>query len=205
MFALKDDWNKGLVPEDFAKNLLNDYREYFKEDGQSVKNGRQDCYGAFLYFADRILPSINADVTKYQGGRRCEVTMSEVFSVSDEAFALLVMVENYYDVWVSKAEQKKTRNEVGGPPQESRIKGAKYTCSKKGNIHAGWNDEGIARFNDIAKMIGDLRNDKGRNDNIDNALMNHWKGMQRDAEESSSNKKPKKATARMPYMDKIQF
>ena len=200
----KDDWNKDLVPRNFAKNLFVDYRKYF-EDGGNLVNGREDpSYNAFLYFADRILPCINAEITKYQGERRCVVPMSKAFSVSDEAFALL-MVENYADMWINRAERKKNEHEGGGAHQErSEIKGAVYTCSRKGYIHAGWNDDGIRRFNEIAMMIEELRNDKVGNENLDNALMNHWKGMQRDKSKSSGSKQ-KRATATRPYLDKIQL
>ena len=111
MFACKGDWNKGLVPNDFFQNLFTHYWDYF-EDGQNIKNGRQACYDAFLYFADRILPSINAEVTKYHGEKKCLVRMSNVFSITDEAYALL-MVENYYERWVSLSKKNNSNDEGG--------------------------------------------------------------------------------------------
>ena len=49
-------------------------------------------------------------------------------------------------------------------------------------------------------MIEKLRNEnKVRNDDLDNALINHWKGVQRD----ESSKKQEKVTARTPYMDRM--
>ena len=199
MFACKGDWNKGLVPNDFFQNLFTHYRDYF-EDGQNIKNGRQACYDAFLYFADRILPSINAEVTKYHGEKKCLVRMSNVFSVTDEAYVLL-MVENYHERWVSLAQKKNSNDEGGEGVQESRIKRAKYTCSSQGNIHAGWEEKGILRFNEIAGMIKNQRKDKTRNDNLDDALITHWKGMKRD----TCRRKPEKVAATRAYRDETEI
>jgi len=127
--------------------------------------------------------------------KKCLVRMSNVFSVTDEAYALL-MVENYYERWVSLSE-KKNINEGGEGVQESRIKRAKYTCSSQGNIHAGWEEKGILRFNEIAGMIKNQRKDKTRNDNLDDALITHWKGMKRD----TCRRKPEKVAATRAYRD----
>lgn len=146
MFACKGDWNKELVPKDFVSNLFGHYRDYFDSE-QKMKNGRQTSYTAFVYFVDRILPSINAEVTKYNRDVRYEVSMSSVR--------------------------------------------ARYTDSTNGNIHAGWEQEGIKRFNVLARMIRDRRNDKVSNDNLDNTLRNVWRGMQKD---TGSRRKPEEAS-----------
>ena len=197
MFACKGDWNKELVPKDFVNNLLEHYRDYFDSD-QKMKNGRQTSYNAFIYFVDRILPSINAEVTKYNGDVRCEVSMSKVFTITDEAYALL-MVENYYERWVTLAKNKKRNDEGGGGSQESvnensrheQIVRARYTGSTNGNIHAGWEQKGIDRFNVLARMIRERRNDKVSNDNLDDTLRNVWRGMQKD---TGSRRKPEEAS-----------
>ena len=77
------------------------------------------------------------------------------------------------------------------------LKKAKYTCSNKGNIHAGWEEKGILRFNEIAGMIGNQRKDKDGNDNLDDALITHWKGMKKD----TCSRKPEKVTATRAYRE----
>ena len=50
------DLKKDCVPQNFSKLLLEKYREY---------GGSEDHKKAFQYFATRILPAVNAGITKY--------------------------------------------------------------------------------------------------------------------------------------------
>lgn len=185
------------------KNLFHQhYRDYLDEE-DNVKPDRKEFYKAFLYFADRILPSMNAEVTNFRGERRCDIKISKIFTVTDEAYALL-MVENYFERWVDIAKSKKS-NAEGEDSQESGIErsskrkvGAKYTKSANGNIHAGWEEEGIKRFNDIANIIQRQRNDNIRNDKLEDALRDHWKGMKKDTQ---SRRKPEEETGTIAFTD----
>lgn len=196
---LAADWNAGLVPEKFQKYLFKNYRDYFDNQG-NMKERREKSYEAFLYFVDRILPSVNADVTKYHGDTRCIIQLSSVFRVSDEAFALL-MVDNYIERWVEIAQDEKEnphrdKDEAQAKRKRQRAIRGKYTCSSNGNVHGGWEEEGIARYNEYFAMVKEMRKEKGAKQVLDNKLMNHWKGMQEDTTTVVSRNSEKKMPIR---------
>ena len=84
----KDDLHEGIVvPDDFSKNSFNRYWVYdLSKKGKARK-------GAFYYFVERILIVVNVRVTKFKK-QKSNVKISEMFSVSDEAF-VVTMIENY--------------------------------------------------------------------------------------------------------------
>lgn len=170
---------------------MDDYGKYFDQDGKMIE-GREENYRAFLYHVDRILPSVNADITKYQGDRRCEIPMSAAFRITDEAFALL-MVENYYERWVKLAEEfKKTGKKETSGAKRKRLREipGKYTSCSNGNVHGGWDDRGISRYNELCEVVKVYRMDKPAKDRLDGKLKNHWRGVQ-DENESDTAKKRK--------------
>ena len=73
--------------------LYTHYREY----GESVENKE-----AFHWFAYTILPCVSARVINF-AGRKLREQISDVMSVSDEAFALLTL-KNYEERWRLQAE-----------------------------------------------------------------------------------------------------
>jgi hypothetical protein len=73
------------VPINFANLILDQYRDF----GASIKDHQE----AFVYFTNRILPCVNASITKFER-LKYQKTMPECFSYTNEAFALL-MVVNY--------------------------------------------------------------------------------------------------------------
>ena len=71
--------------------------------------------------------------------------ISDIFSVSDEALALVVL-ENNAMVWKNKAYGTDT------------VVKAKYMkTAKDGSVRKDWSDEGKERFNDIFCQVKDLR------------------------------------------------
>ena len=87
-------------------------------------------FEAFKYFVDRILPSVNAEFTKFgckKTVRRKRNTIREVFLVSDEAYGLL-MIENYEGWWRKQYENPGKKKEWRTDKEYQ----AKYTSSNNG-------------------------------------------------------------------------
>ena len=98
-----------------------------------------------------------------KGGRAKTVTKS------DEAFALLIF-ENYIDKWTSWATEGIDAEEgdhtsgagvpevpLGGKKKQTRVRG-RYTSKKSGHCkYGGWSREGIARFNELYKLVHEDR------------------------------------------------
>jgi hypothetical protein len=132
------------VPVNFANLILDKYRGF----GTS-KEHRE----AFLYFTNRgVLPSVNASYTKFERSKYRK-TISECFSYTDEAFALL-MVANYEPRWTSQYEA--TLEYPGGSrkTREKKWKDARYTSSTEGSRRGqSWTKEGLLRFNSLCEMV----------------------------------------------------
>jgi len=75
---------------------------------------------------------------------RCYTPLSEAMTVSDEAFMLLVL-ENNYELWKDAAS--------------NRVGRGKYTENARNRKFCGWSDEGIKRFN---KLIEEVRVNRGQ-------------------------------------------
>ncbi|CAJ1943916.1 unnamed protein product, partial [Cylindrotheca closterium] len=157
------DWKEGVVPQNSEASLVTNYQDYVDDDGKARDN-RKDNYDSFLYFIDRILPSVNADVTKYYGDARCQFGLSNAFTVTDEAFGLL-MVENYVEQWKALAKEwpsSDTTEDQGLKCKRMCSLGGRYTGSEKGMVAGGWDNGGINRFNELAQMDLTFFSDAGK-------------------------------------------
>ena len=102
----------------------------------------------FYYFVTRILSSVNARNNDFNGNKRgTENLLSEIFSVEDEAFALL-MLYNELHVWESGLKKKKD----GSVKMEQ-----KRFCDAKSGRRIGWALEGKVLFYKLCAEIKDLR------------------------------------------------
>lgn len=77
--------------------------------------------------------------------------ISEFFTVTDEAFARLVL-ENNWERWLDMIQNNKSK--------VSEVK-AKYTTMKEKNLSARWSNEGIDRFNALCHAIVEERRTEG--------------------------------------------
>ena len=78
-----------------------------------------------------------------------------IVTVAEEAFAILVL-ENNYDKWSHIAAEKE-----GRPPQPRYMKKVDLRKSTK-NCAGDWTDEGLTRFNEIVTMVLRKREDNCR-------------------------------------------
>jgi len=74
---------------------------------------------------------------------RCYTALSRQMTISDEAFMLLLL-ENQYDMW-KEAET-------------TRVGRGKYTENAKNKKFCGWSNEGIRRFNELNTLVRVNRN-----------------------------------------------
>ena len=96
----------------------------------------------YFFFLDKILEC----VAGRRGWKKARTTqlVSQYCTVSDEAFALLTL-ENNWEKW----EKRQKR----GP--------GKYTSSTQGNkMFEGWSEEGLKRYNQIYQVVKQDRNKK---------------------------------------------
>jgi hypothetical protein len=140
---LTADLKKDRVPKDFSKLLLEKYREYGESEAHKE---------AFRYFATRILPAVNAGLTRYDK-RRCKEPLSSCFSYTDEAFGLLLVI-NYEDRWRSQHEAERLLPGGTSKERSQRWEDAKYTSATEGARRgSSWPREGLLKFNELSGMV----------------------------------------------------
>ena len=188
-----EDWEEGKVPDNFLDVLLDHYRDYLDANGNLIPE-REKNFNAFVYFIDRILPSVNFTLNEYGNVTKKLKRLSSCFTVSDETFAL-ANVENYYLRWSRKMEAKESKkladlrrrvgtahndtpsiSEMPAHEQPSEWFEAKWTGSKEGKNCSGWKKEGIARFNEHARHIEKLRAAVCTGEQLEEHVKNYWNG-----------------------------
>ena len=145
------------MPEDLGAVLTSpDYWKYLKADG-TIFPGLEDEYKAFKWFLKNALFCVNFELT---GVLAKEVGykdfISKVYTVSDEAFAILVIL-NYEQRWQNVVEfPTKERKKLS----TDKLYQCKWTNCRKGYAHMTWDKEGIDTYNDLVTNISSLREDK---------------------------------------------
>jgi hypothetical protein len=155
------DLKSERVPKDFSALLLERHRNC----GDSVRHKT-----AFQYFATRILPAVNASLTKYDR-RKYKENLSECFSYTDEAFGILLVV-NYETRWNSQHAAEMSL--PGGTSQERSDKweDAKYTSSSEGARRGvSWPREGLVKFNELSQMVKRQREVEGEESMVEAELL----------------------------------
>ena len=143
----------GLVddPNNEGEMMINPgYRNY------SIANNEEFCY-----FVRRILPAINPK--KLNFAKDCvHKKISEMFSVSDEAFALLVLY-NELHVWKEniKHGEQSIDSEENSTDQRKRKRKRKQFCDPMSGRKQGWDLMGWQLYNRLCKGVSKLRNDVG--------------------------------------------
>ena len=159
---MTDDLKKDQVPKDFSKLLLEKYRDYGESEAHKE---------AFRYFATRILPAVNAGVTRYDK-RRYKEPLSVCFSYTDEAFGLLLVV-NYEDRWRSQHEAEMLLPGGTSKERSQRWEDAKYTSATEGARRgSSWPREGLLKFNELSKMVKRQREEVETEEDVEENLMN---------------------------------
>lgn len=147
-----------IIPEEgLCEFLLDDtYRDYLDGEGQ-LREDRMEKYRAFVWFVQNIVYSVNSTETELKR-KEAEIDedvdfISKAFTISDEAFAVMLLL-NYEKRWSNQVKfPTKSREELNkNPLYETR-----FTSSTKGYCKCSWSDEGIALYNEWYGKIAKLR------------------------------------------------
>lgn len=154
------DLEDKVMSEELIPLLMNNtYRDYFDEDGEIIA-GREDNYKAFVWFVKNVLSAINFERNNERAKRVYEEEdtnfISGVYSVTDEAFGLL-MLKNYEKRW--RNQVKYPRYKLKDLTTEDKYM-AQFTSSLKGNAKLSWSGEGIRQYNEWMDKVEWLRGRK---------------------------------------------
>lgn len=146
---------------------------------------------AFFWFFDNFIDCVvgannwNVVKTKQLVSDAVDNNNSKVVSVSDEAFALL-LIDNYMEKWRKKASEEEetatemtsnqTTNHEGTRKAVAKMPG-KYTGKAKGQCKwGGWNVEGITQFNRLRRLVKEDRaadKDRGEPRKMERLLLSY--------------------------------
>ena len=104
-------------------------------------------------------------------GSRSEKRAGLIFSIQDEAFTLLIMMNNW-GVWERMVKGVKRNKGMSGDTlyTNKKVKINNTSLSLK-----GWSNEGMQEFNDIIRYLASVRNTDDAIE-VENEIMNEYKG-----------------------------
>ena len=104
----------------------------------------------FIYY-DFISYFVSAVIGRMDYRKKsCSMLLSNYATVSDEAFALLSL-ENNFETWMDMGHTGNTKNSTV-PCKYTN--GGKSECKNARSQHnKGWSDEGLCRFNDLFDLV----------------------------------------------------
>ena len=152
----KPDKPGPVLPPNLGEVLSGDtLRNYTCEDGELVGE-RVAAYENYKWFVNNILFCINFGLTERLSKQVKEVGyfdfISKVYSTSDEAFAIL-MVLNYEDRWRNQILHPADRKQQ----KEDPMYACKWTSSDTGFCKLTWKSEGIDKYNELLEKVDKLR------------------------------------------------
>jgi superfamily I DNA/RNA helicase len=153
------------------------------EEVLKMGQGETDAY---TVFCDNILSQVVGRNVWKRDSPKTDV--SELATVSDEAFAILLL-ENSYDLWSQMARQKEAEKAKKEFTEQAKI--AKYTLNGAGiKKNKGWRKEGLERFNQIVKDVLKDRETGGRE-----GFEEEYREGKKQMEEEKNGKKKKKKSS----------
>ena len=148
------------MPANFKKLLEDKFRDY----GESETH-RQ----AYVYFATRILPAVNTSFNKFDKSKY-KRKLSECFSCTDEAFALLLVI-NYEARWQSQHEALMKYPLESPRYRERRWKESKYTSGAQGRRGVDLR----RKYNRLCGMVKEQREREETGDTVERYLRNVYR------------------------------
>jgi hypothetical protein len=119
-----------------------------------------DANGSYKVFCDHILSSVVGKI-KWRK-HRAKTPLSNYATVSDEAFAILFLLQNSWDYWHQEAKKKGADEDndeqaAGGTIQKKEV--CFYTQNGPGTKRdGGWSNLGLEMYNTLAEMVYSNRN-----------------------------------------------
>lgn len=128
---------------------------------------RKELTPEFEYFVERMMTSIHAKRISFRSNRHKK--LSEIFTESDEAFALCLL-RNEFEGWKQKtaqidaAEEQDTDIDDGQEDSAStaqqgprRLYIQKPFSDRQSGVRTGWNEQGLRLYNSMIEQISILR------------------------------------------------
>eukprot|EP00536_Pseudo-nitzschia_multiseries_P011328 jgi/Psemu1/28554/gm1.28554_g len=141
----KDDKRNNQIPDSFPGTvLITDTQDLNSENRYQLhKDYRQKSSPEFKYFMKRILGAVSPKQTNFKR-KSVRMTVSNIFTPSDEAFALLFLY-NHYDSWLNTTKGTRLRK--------------KFTDGKSGNKE-GWSNEGQELYKYLVSELEEQREEQ---------------------------------------------
>jgi hypothetical protein len=170
-----------VMSEELIPRLMNNtYQDYFEEDGEIIA-GREDNYKAFVWFVKNVLSAINFERNNKRAKKVYDEEdpnfISGVYSVTDEAFGLL-MLKNYEKRW--RNQVKFPRYKLKDLTKEEKYM-AQFTSSLKENAKLSWSGEGIRQYNEWMDKVEVLRGQKKQEWTWRGSCWKNWKRAKKEA------------------------
>ena len=102
---------------------------------------------AYTFFCDHLLGAVTG-MKKFAKASRSR-WISNIATISDEAFAL-VLLENNYEVWVDMQTRGVTKGSSVDPKYTN---GGNSVGNGRSRKYKGWSDEGIERYNELFDRV----------------------------------------------------
>eukprot|EP00536_Pseudo-nitzschia_multiseries_P014043 jgi/Psemu1/37351/gm1.37351_g len=138
----------------------NEYGRYIKADNEE-----------FYYFVTRILSAVNPVGTNFKQRKATEL-ISDIFSVTDEAFALMI-IDNEFGNW---EKQKKRKLDATDVTQTKKKYMRKKYCDLKSGSADGWDKTGQIVFARLCKKVKTLREDRKTDSSKKTATVSKYGG-----------------------------
>ena len=137
----QDDRKNNKVPESFPGTIMVSLKpDSEKWHVHEEYRTSEEPTDEFRYFVERIMPAIAPGRNKFKE-RKGKKLLSEIYTVTDEAFGLLMLL-NELHCWEESAKK-----------QESDRYGKKRFCDGRSGNKKGWSNRGIKIYNRLCKNV----------------------------------------------------
>ena len=148
------EMERAKFPTEFPKSLeINPNKDNFPILNQQYRkvDANDNVPHEFIWFVSVFLSRIQPLRTKF--GEKCtEKLVSDIYTVSDEAYGLLVLY-NYKEVWDKQQELKNA-----GRKGKDLCRKSKYIDSES-RCKAAWGRSGINTYNELCKYVEKRRDE----------------------------------------------
>ena len=157
-------------------------REFRLPDGYRV-GGTEEEINTLKYFFSRIVPACNPSKNNFRDDKGKKM-ISDIFSISDEAFSLLVLYNESHR-WRTDVEKKQKKrlfgevqNTTAWTPdktqqnkkmKESPKERKKFTDARSGS-REGWSVEGQKLYQDLCTKVNELRKNTCTGERVEEKL-----------------------------------
>jgi len=161
------------LPDEFpgVVSLVQDseaqYSGVLKINPEYRKDPNNECV---KWFVENILSSVNTCVTGYKNNKS-KKRLSEIFSPTDEAFALLI-IENELERWNAHQKKGEKENEKDKNVKQIKKKFVDGASGKKGT--GAWSKAGMRQFSILCKQVKEIRFDSIKGEQFEDGLLSNY-------------------------------